>query len=141
MDRRSPTFGETSEAPGIHYFAWLRNWSVAVCRAGTAFGNTAIPKVGPMIAAFASGLGLTGLYGGIFKQPQPGSPAAHAGIEFGDVIAAINGSPLRNWSDFATTISMMAPGTIVYLTTYRDRQLIAVKVTLGYSRCHAPKNR
>ena len=100
-----------------------------------------LPKVGPMIAAFASGLGLTGLYGGIFKQPQPGSPAAHAGIEFGDVIAAINGSPLRNWSDFATTISMMAPGTIVYLTTYRDRQLIAVKVILGYSRCHAPKNR
>jgi serine protease Do len=94
-----------------------------------------------MIAAFASGLGLTGLNGGIFKRPQPGSPAAHAGIEFGDVIAAINGSPLRNWSDFATTISMMAPGTIVYLTTYRDRQLIAVKVILGYSRCHAPKNR
>jgi C-terminal processing protease CtpA/Prc len=56
--------------------------------------------IGPMTAAFANSLGLTELYGGIFKRPQSGGPAAHAGIEAGDVITAINGSPLRNWSDF-----------------------------------------
>jgi S1-C subfamily serine protease len=98
-------------------------------------------QVGPMTAAFASSLGLTELYGGIFKRPLPGSPAAHAGIEAGDVITAIDGSPLRNSSDFASAISAMAPGTIVHLTTYRDRQLIEAKVTLGYSRCPGPKNR
>jgi PDZ domain len=92
--------------------------------------------VGPMTTAFANSLGLTELYGGIFKRPQSGGPAAHAGIETGDVITAINGAPLRNWRDFASAISKMAPGTIVHLTTYRDRQLIDAKVTLGYSKCH-----
>ena len=32
---------------------------------------------------------------------------------------------------FTPTISAMAPGTNVYLTTYRDGQLIDVSVTLG----------
>ena len=97
-------------------------------------------QVSPMTRAFADRLGMTELYGGIFKQPKPGSPAAHAKIEAGDVITAINGSPLRKWSDFATTISMMAPGTVVHLTTYRDRQLIEARVTLGYSRCRLPES-
>ncbi len=97
-------------------------------------------RVGPITPAFADSLGMTEPYGAIFKRPEPGSPAAHAKIEAGDVITAINGSPLRKWSDFATTISMMAPGTVVYLTTYRDRQLIEARVTLGYSRCRLPES-
>ena len=94
-----------------------------------------------MTRAFADSLGMTGLYGGIFKQPKPGSPAAHAKIEAGDVITAINGVPLRNWSDFTTTISAIAPGTIVHFTTYRDGQLIEVKAILGASKCHHQSGR
>jgi S1-C subfamily serine protease len=60
---------------------------------------------------------------------------AAANIEAGDVVTAINGSPLGNWSDFIPTISAMAPGTDVYLTTYRDEQLIEVKVTIGSFEC------
>jgi serine protease Do len=51
-------------------------------------------SVSPMTAAFAESLGLAQPYGAIFDQPQPGSPAAAAGIEQGDVLTAINGSPL-----------------------------------------------
>ena len=98
-------------------------------------------QLSPMTRAFADSLGMTGLYGGIFKQPKPGSPAAHAKIEAGDVITAINGVPLRNWSDFTTTISAIAPGTIVHFTTYRDGQLIEVKAILGASRCHHQSGR
>ena len=93
-------------------------------------------QVSPMTRAFADRLGMTELYGGIFKQPKPGSPAAHAKIEAGDVITAIEGTTLKSWSDFATTISMTAPGTVVHFTTYRDGQMIEVKVTLGSSLCH-----
>jgi C-terminal processing protease CtpA/Prc len=92
-------------------------------------------QVSPMTAAFAVSLGMAVPYGAIFDRPEPGGPAARAKIEAGDVIAAINGSPLRSWSDFTSIISMMAPGTDVYLTTYRNTQLIETKVTLGSSKC------
>jgi serine protease Do len=62
-----------------------------------------------MTAAFAESLGMPEIYGAIFKRPRPGGPAAAAGIEAGDVITTINGSPLMNWRDFAPTISMMRP--------------------------------
>jgi hypothetical protein len=92
-------------------------------------------EVRPMTRPFADSLGMTEPYGAIFDQPQPNSPAAQANIEAGDVVTAVNGSPLGNWSDFIPTISAMAPGTDVYLTTYRDEQLIEAKVTLGSFEC------
>jgi membrane-associated protease RseP (regulator of RpoE activity) len=57
--------------------------------------------VSPMTAAFAQSLGMAEPYGAIFDRPEPGSPAATAGIEQGDVLTAINGSPLMRSSDFA----------------------------------------
>jgi serine protease Do len=92
-----------------------------------------------MTAAFAYSLGMTEIYGAIFEQPKRGVPAATAGIEAGDVVTAINGSPLSNWKDFAPTISMMAPGTTVYLNTRRDGQLIVASVTLGSSNCRGSR--
>jgi serine protease Do len=92
-------------------------------------------QVSPMTRAFADSLGMVEPYGGIFGQPRPGSPAAHAGIEAGDVITAINGTPLKRSRDFAAAISKMAPGTVVYLTTFRNGELRDIKPTLGYSNC------
>jgi S1-C subfamily serine protease len=90
-------------------------------------------QVSPMTRPFAESLGMTELYGAIFDRPEANSPAAHQHIEAGDVLTKINGEPLRDARDFQPIISAMAPGTIVYLTTYRDRQLIERKVALGYA--------
>jgi serine protease Do len=76
--------------------------------------------VSPMTMAFAEAIGMAEPYGAIFDQPKAGSPAANAGIEVGDVITAINGSLLMRSSDFTAIISSMAPGTTVYLTTWRS---------------------
>jgi S1-C subfamily serine protease len=96
-------------------------------------------EVSPMTRPFADSLGMTELYGAIFDRPQPGSPAAQAKIEAGDVLTTINGEPLRSWNDFEPTIAAIAPGTTISLDTYRDGQLIERKVTLGYSKCsHQP---
>ena len=91
--------------------------------------------VSPMTAAFAESLGMAEPYGAIFDRPEPGSPAATAGIEQGDVLTAINGSPLMRSSDFAGIISMMAPGTSVYLNTWRDGEAMQVKLMLGSAQC------
>jgi S1-C subfamily serine protease len=92
-------------------------------------------QVSAMTRPFADSLGMTEIYGAIFDQPQPNGPAAQAKIQAGDVITAINGSPLASWKDFTPAISAMAPGTDVYLTTYRDGQLIDVSLILGSSKC------
>jgi serine protease Do len=68
-------------------------------------------------------------------SPEPGSPAANAGIEAGDVITSINGSPIMRSGDFAAMISAMAPNTLVYFNTFRDGQMIELKVTLGSGKC------
>lgn len=92
-------------------------------------------QVSAMTRPFADSLGMTEIYGAIFDQPQPNGPAAQAQIQAGDMITAINGSPLASSKDFTPTISAMAPGTFVYLTTYRDGQVIGISVTLGSSKC------
>jgi serine protease Do len=84
-----------------------------------------------MTTAFTDSLGMVEPYGAIFGQPKPGSPAAQAGIEAGDVITAINGAPLMRSRDFAAMISKMAPGSVIYLTTFRNAELMRRKVTLG----------
>jgi len=88
-----------------------------------------------MTAAFADSLGMTTPYGAIYSRPRPGGPAAQAGIEPYDVVTAINGVPLRSWRDFAATISPMAPGTRIFLTTWRSRQMINVAVVVAASKC------
>ena len=70
-------------------------------------------QVSPMTAAFAESLGMAEPYGAIFDRPEPGSPAATAGIEQGDV----------------------PPGTSVYLTTSRDGETREVSLTLGSTQC------
>jgi S1-C subfamily serine protease len=46
-------------------------------------------QVSPMTSAFAESLGMAEPYGAIFDRPEPGSPAATAGIEQGDVRTAL----------------------------------------------------
>jgi serine protease Do len=91
--------------------------------------------VTPMTRAFADSLGMAEPYGAIFGQPEPGSPAAHARIQAGDVITAINGTPVMRSSDFAAMISAIAPNSTVYLSTFRDGQMIELQVMLGSGKC------
>jgi serine protease Do len=51
------------------------------------------------------------------------------------VLTAINGSPLMRSSDFAEIISMMAPGTSVYLNIWRDGEAMQVKLIIGSAQC------
>ena len=92
--------------------------------------------VSPMTAAFAQSLGMVQPYGAIFDRPEPDSPAAHALIEEGDVLTKVNGAPLQQATDFAGIIAAMAPGTMVYLYTYRDGQPRQVALVLGAGPCH-----
>jgi putative serine protease PepD len=61
----------------------------------------------------------------------PGSPAAKAGLKAGDLITAVNGTPVASVNQFVATIANYAPGDTVTLTVNRNGQSKSIKVTLG----------
>ena len=79
----------------------------------------------------ADSIGLKQARGAMVDNPQPGSPAAKAGIEAGDVITAVNDTQIKDSRDLARTISMMAPGTSVKLDVLHKGQSKTLTVAIG----------
>ena len=92
-------------------------------------------RVSPMTKLVAASLGFVTPYGAIFGTPKPEGPAAAAGIEAGDVVTTIDGTPLSKSGDFEGIIARFAPGSVIHLTTLRDGELFDRTITLGYGRC------
>ena len=88
-------------------------------------------QIQPVTPGIASSLGMKQAQGAIVDEPQPNSPAAKAGIEIGDVITALNGTPVKDSRDLARKIGMMAPGTTVTLDVLHKGQSKDLKLTLG----------
>jgi serine protease Do len=88
-------------------------------------------QVQPVTAGIADSLGLKEANGAMVDQPQEGSPAAKAGIETGDVITTVNGTPIKDARDLARTIGMLAPDTTVKLDILRKGEARTVSITLG----------
>ncbi|MBV9607645.1 MAG: trypsin-like peptidase domain-containing protein [Solirubrobacterales bacterium] len=66
------------------------------------------------------------------SQPiQPGSPAAKAGLQAGDIITAVDGTHVASVNQFVATIANYAPGNTVTLTVNRGGSSKSVKLTLG----------
>jgi putative serine protease PepD len=61
----------------------------------------------------------------------PGSPAAKAGIQPGDTVTAINGTPIGTSDAFIATVDGYKPGQTVTMTIRRSGQSKQVKVTLA----------
>src|ERR1035438_7162550 len=58
--------------------------------------------------------------GALVSEVKPDSPAAHAGIEKGDIILSVNGKPVNDNAQLRMTISLMQPGTAASLRLLRD---------------------
>ena len=88
-------------------------------------------QIQPVTADIADSLGLKQAAGAIVDQAQDGSPAAKAGLKAGDVITAVNGSPVKNARELARTIAMAAPDSTVRLDIMRNGQARTLTVTLA----------
>jgi serine protease Do len=87
-----------------------------------------IQQVTPEIA---DSLGLKQATGALVSEPQKDSPAAKAGIESGDVITALDDSPVHDPRELARKIGTMTPGTSVKLGILHGGQNKTVTLTLG----------
>ncbi len=88
-------------------------------------------QIQDLTADLAENLGLTAGRGALVAEPQPGSPAARAGIESGDVIVSVNGKEAHDSRELARTISGLPPGSTAMLVVVRRGQEKSFNVTLG----------
>jgi serine protease Do len=88
----------------------------------------------PLTEELASSFGLKETRGALVADVQPGTAAAQAGIRRGDVIRAINDTPVDDPNALRNRIAMTEPGTEVALTVIRDGKEQQIKVKLGELR-------
>jgi len=88
-------------------------------------------QIQPVTPGIADSLGLKQTGGAMVDEPQADSPAAKAGIAAGDVITAVNGTPVKDARDLARTVGMMAPDTAIKLDVIRQGESKTVSVTLA----------
>ncbi len=74
---------------------------------------------------------LTPTSGALVAGLSAGGPAAKAGVEVGDVIVSLAGSPVTDAATLIKTIGAHAPGDTVPVDLYRGSQRSTVSVTLG----------
>jgi serine protease Do len=88
-------------------------------------------QIQSITSEIADSLGMKEARGAIVAEPQPGSPAAKAGIQAGDVITSLNGTPVKDSRDIARKVGMMAPGASIKFDYLRKGQTKSVELTLG----------
>jgi serine protease Do len=69
--------------------------------------------------------------GALLAGVQPGSPAAEAGLQPGDVVEAVNGTKVTNPRDLAVNVANIQPGQEAHLTVLHDGQTEDMALKVG----------
>jgi S1-C subfamily serine protease len=62
---------------------------------------------------------------------QPGTPAADAGFQDGDIIVKVNGEAIDAQNPLDATLSHFAPGETITVEILRDGTTLTLELTLG----------
>jgi serine protease Do len=84
-----------------------------------------------MNQTLADSFGLKQPQGALVSSVDKEGPAAKAGLQPGDVITAVNGTPITDSSDLPAQIANLKPGTSADVTVWRDKASKSIKVTIG----------
>ena len=79
----------------------------------------------------AESLKMTDVSGALVSGVEPGSPAARAGFERGDVITTVNGQTVADSNTLRNQIAGAKPGSTVTIGVLRDGQTEILRATLG----------
>jgi serine protease Do len=84
-----------------------------------------------MNQTLANSFGLSKPNGALVSSVDAAGPAAKAGLQPGDVITAVNGSPVADSTDLPAQVASLAPGSSATVTVWRDKASKDIKVTIG----------
>jgi serine protease Do len=84
----------------------------------------------PITPEAAAHLGVNAARGLVINAVTPGSPAARAGLQAGDVIVAFNGTPVLDGNSLRNHVANTAPGTSVGFTVLRRERELNFQIVL-----------
>jgi S1-C subfamily serine protease len=109
-------------------FAIPINRAREIARQLIATGRVSHPMIGVGLDGVKPGDG-SGLSQGVrLMSVQPGSPAARAGLQQGDVIVAVGGQPIGSPAQLVAAVERAGVGGSLLLTVSRDGRLLSVTV-------------
>jgi serine protease Do/serine protease DegQ len=79
----------------------------------------------------AKSFGLKRSAGAVIAQIVPGSPAAAAGLQVGDVVVAVNGKSVAHASSLRSAIGLTPPGQEIELEIVRNGASRTLSVAIG----------
>jgi serine protease Do len=88
-------------------------------------------QIQPVTKEIADSLGLKSATGALVAEPQPGGPAARAGLKSGDVITSIDAAEVTDGRALARRIAALGPNKAVTLHVIRDGKTQTIDVKLG----------
>jgi membrane-associated protease RseP (regulator of RpoE activity) len=93
---------------------------------GIAYGNTQVGTVSPCVPA-----SLTAYDNGSCAGSHQTSPAKLAGLRLGDVVTAVDGRPVSNFTQLTNAVRPQRPGTTVTITVRRNGKPVTLHATLA----------
>jgi serine protease Do len=93
-----------------------------------AYLGVTIQEVTP---ALAKAIGMNGPEGALVSDVSPNSPGQRAGLQSGDVILALNGTPIAESNQLRMNVSLMNPGQTVHLKVFRNGQTSEITAQVG----------
>jgi serine protease Do len=100
-----------------------------------AHGHVAHARLGVMLqdlsAPLAASFGLPAPDGALVASVAAGSAAAQAGLKPGDVVTAVDGTPVRVAGDVSSRVGLARPGDKLQLAVWRDKARQEMTVALG----------
>ncbi len=87
--------------------------------------------VQPVSPDLAQSLGSTDTKGAVVASVYPGSPAAEAGLQQGDLIVAFGGTPVENYHHLQRLVADAEVGKTVTLRLLRKKQIQDIQVRIG----------
>ncbi|UCC83132.1 MAG: trypsin-like peptidase domain-containing protein [Gemmatimonadota bacterium] len=116
-------------------FAVPSNLALRVVEDLLEYGDVRRPYLGSSVNSFgaedAEAFGLNAVLGAEVNTVDEESPAEKAGLEIGDVIIALDGTPIENATALTTALAGRQPGDTVDLTISRDGRRREVTAELG----------
>jgi serine protease Do len=86
----------------------------------------------PVTPAVVKVFGLSGeTRGALIGDVVPDGPAAHGGVQRGDIVLEANGQPIRESRDLQLKVTTMSPGAQLQLKLFRNGSEREIPVTLG----------
>lgn len=124
----------TGSASGISYaipVSIARQVMEQIIQKGSVIRGWVGVGVQDITKELAESFKLPGTKGVLISQVQPGGPAEQAGVKLGDVLIAVNDTPVADSVAMLNLIAALEPGVHARLKILRRQATIEVKVTVG----------